>query len=139
MSIKKQNISSVKRHQETLYTFVVWPAIANVHKTSGYLFIKHFIVHEVALNNFDMGGTAFTVTNERLNLVDFTIPIMDINTIILAKIPKLNENIYSFLSPFSCETWIGILLSFISSIILLSLMLRWMIDSSCIVCIYFLC
>ena len=71
-----------------------------------------------------MGGTAFTVTNERLNLVDFTIPIMDINTIILAKIPKLNENIYSFLSPFSSETWIGILLSFISSIILLSLMLR---------------
>jgi len=84
----------------------------------------HEAFKEVSMNNFDMGGNAFAITNERLNLVDFSIPIMEFTTIVIAKVPKVNENIFSFLSPFSCEIWFGIMLSFISAAILMSFMLR---------------
>ena len=42
-------------------------------------------MQEVALNNFDMGVRMFATKNERLKIIDYTVPIMEIETVILAK------------------------------------------------------
>ena len=76
------------------------------------------------MNKYDMGAGVFTITGDRLDLVDFTLPFMQSEHIFLAKIPKVKNRIFSFFSPFSTEIWIGILVSFLSLTMVLSLMLR---------------
>ena len=84
----------------------------------------YITVQEVALNNFDMGVRMFSTKNERLKHIDFTLPIIEIETVILAKHPSVETNIYSFLNPFSCEIWFSIVVTFFALMLVLSIMMR---------------
>ena len=84
----------------------------------------YITVQEVTLNNFDMGVRMFSTTNERLKHIDFTLPIIEIETVILAKHPSVETNIYSFLNPFSCEIWFSIVVAFFALMLVLSIMMR---------------
>ena len=78
----------------------------------------------IAENKYDIGVGDVTILSERLDIVDFTIPTVNSELVIIAKQTDNKNNIFSFLSPFSLELWLGIAFAFLVTSILLCILLR---------------
>ena len=92
--------------------------------------LEYFIlVDALAGDKIDI-GVDLTVTDERLNLIDYAVPILEDKYVIFAKHQAVDStsNIFSFLSPLSNVSWIGILVSLIA--ILFSIQIMYFISLS---------
>ena len=69
---------------------------------------KILIVQNVADDKLDLGVADISITSERLNLIDFSPPIIESGIIIVAENKLENNDLFTFLSPFSIEIWLGI-------------------------------
>ncbi|XP_047495884.1 glutamate receptor ionotropic, delta-2-like [Penaeus chinensis] len=61
----------------------------------------------------DLGVGPFTVTLERAEVIDFTFPFYVEPSAILTPAGATSKKILAFLSPFSFEVWLGVLVSFV--------------------------
>ncbi|XP_042888876.1 glutamate receptor ionotropic, kainate 2-like [Penaeus japonicus] len=61
----------------------------------------------------DLGVTSFTITLERAEVIDFTFPFYVEPSAILTPAGGTSKKILAFLSPFSFEVWLGVLVSFL--------------------------
>ncbi|CAB4269248.1 unnamed protein product [Prunus armeniaca] len=62
------------------------------------------LVHQVILQKFDAVAGDTTITSERSQYVDFTIPYTDLGVGML--VPNENEDMWIFLKPLSADLWI---------------------------------
>ncbi|XP_043279268.1 uncharacterized protein [Venturia canescens] len=62
----------------------------------------------------DLAITDFTITSKRENLVDFTMPFMNLGISILYRKPtKAAPSLFSFLSPFSNNVWLYLMVAYV--------------------------
>ena len=71
-----------------------------------------FSVQSIASKQYDLLLGDITIDQERLKVVDFSLPIQTSELIVLMKRTNQDENnIFSFLKPLSDRVWICILIS----------------------------
>ena len=76
-------------------------------------------------NKIDLVVADLTMTTERAEIIDFSIPFMTVGLSILTKKPSIKDPApFSFLSPFSVSIWLSILLAYVAVSCLLSLVSR---------------
>ena len=76
-------------------------------------------------NKIDLVVADMTMTTERAEIIDFSIPFMTVGLSILTKKPSIKDPApFSFLSPFSVSIWLSILLAYVAVSCLLSLVSR---------------
>ena len=63
-----------------------------------------------------------------MEIVDFTVTVMESGIVVAQELDYSNNTIFSFLSPFSNEIWIFITLAFLVAIILHGLIMRYFIE-----------
>ena len=84
---------------------------------------QSFSVTQIYENQTDIAFADLTVTSERLDLIEFSVPISETNVIAIARRPSPNENnIYSFMNPLTSSVWIASLGSFVAVAVIFSLM-----------------
>ena len=77
-----------------------------------------FSVNSIANSEYDILVGDITISNERLKIVDFSVPIETSDAIIyMKKSKKKKSNTFSFLLPFSIDVWIGILVCLLLGIL----------------------
>ncbi|KAL1492274.1 hypothetical protein ABEB36_012749 [Hypothenemus hampei] len=65
------------------------------------------VIRQIIIGNADLGITDLTITSERENAVDFTMPFMNLGISILYKKPEpMPPSLFMFLSPFSTGVWL---------------------------------
>ena len=71
-------------------------------------------VDEILQSNIDIVIADFSVTVERLDVIDFSIPIATEGLTIFMRTPKaMDVNLFSFLLPYSSTVWISLLAALI--------------------------
>ena len=76
-------------------------------------------------NKIDLVVADLTMTTERAEIIDFSIPFMTVGLSILTKKPSIKDPApFSFLSPFSVSIWLSILLAYVAVSCLLTLVSR---------------
>ena len=71
------------------------------------------VVQNIADDKIDLGVADIAITSERLSLIDFSAPIIESGIIIVAEKKLENYDLFTFLSPFSIEIWLGIVVALI--------------------------
>ena len=88
-----------------------------------FIFIKSLAVTQIYENETDIAFADLTVTSERLDLIEFSVPISETNIIVIAKRPSLRDNnIYSFMYPLTTSIWIATFSSIVSVTVIFTLM-----------------
>ena len=83
------------------------------------------LVQALVDNKTDLVVADLTITEERLEVIDFSIPFMRNGLAILMKKPSTRDpNPFSFLSPFSLSIWVCILAAYLAVSFLLALVTR---------------
>ena len=73
-----------------------WDGLGINMKMKRFIFIKSLAVTQIYENETDIAFADLTVTSERLDLIEFSVPISETNVIVIAKRPSLRDNnIYS--------------------------------------------
>lgn len=74
----------------------------------------------------DLAVADLTITYEREQAVDFTMPFMNLGISILYRKPfKQAPNLFSFLSPLSLDVWIYMATAYLGVSVLLFILARW--------------
>ena len=76
--------------------------------------IKYFLtcpeVDDIIENNFDVVIADFSITVERLDIIDFSVPIATEGLTIFMRTPKATDGtLFSFLLPYSSTVWFSLL------------------------------
>ena len=80
----------------------------------------------------DLAVADLTITYEREQGVDFTMPFMNLGVTILFKKPTAKDpNLFSFLSPLSLGVWIYIVTAYLAVSMLLYMLARYAYDYDC--------
>ncbi|XP_068243537.1 glutamate receptor ionotropic, kainate 2-like isoform X3 [Palaemon carinicauda] len=83
------------------------------------------IVRELLDHKADLGIVDFTITYEREEAVDFSMPFMNLGiSIIYKKAQKKPPNLFSFTSPFSGDVWIYMATAYLGVSVLLFILAR---------------
>ncbi|XP_045125479.1 glutamate receptor ionotropic, kainate 2-like isoform X1 [Portunus trituberculatus] len=83
------------------------------------------IVRELIDHRADLGIVDFTITYEREEAVDFTMPFMNLGiSIIYSKPQKKSPSLFSFMSPFSVDVWIYMATAYLGVSVLLFILAR---------------
>merc|ERR1719362_470998 len=78
------------------------------------------MIGELLSQKADLAVADLTITYEREQGVDFTMPFMNLGVTILYKKPtKKDPNLFSFLSPLSFDVWIYIITAYLAVSLLL--------------------
>ncbi|KAG5684286.1 hypothetical protein PVAND_013522 [Polypedilum vanderplanki] len=71
------------------------------------------MIGELQADRADIAITDLTITSERVEAADFTMPFMDLGIQIVFQKPKKEDpDLFSFLQPFSAGVWAGVIGSF---------------------------
>lgn len=106
------------------YTFIVSPnnAYGSKDTKTGEW---NGIVRELMDHRADLGIVDFTITYEREEAVDFTMPFMNLGiSIIYSKPSKKAPSLFSFMSPFSVDVWIYMATAYLGVSVLLFILAR---------------
>ena len=80
------------------------------------------------LQKADLAVADLTITYEREQAVDFTMPFMNLGVSILFKKPmKKPPNLFSFLSPLSLDVWIYMATAYLGVSVLLFILARFVL------------
>ncbi|XP_064086752.1 glutamate receptor ionotropic, kainate 2-like isoform X1 [Macrobrachium nipponense] len=83
------------------------------------------IIRELLDHKADLGIVDFTITYEREEAVDFSMPFMNLGiSIIYKKAQKKPPNLFSFTSPFSGDVWIYMATAYLGVSVLLFILAR---------------
>ena len=83
------------------------------------------MIGELQSQKADLVVADITITYEREQGVDFTMPFMNLGVTILYKKPsKKDPNLFSFLSPLSVDVWIYIITAYLAVSLLLATISR---------------
>ncbi|KAK7026645.1 hypothetical protein SK128_015457 [Halocaridina rubra] len=83
------------------------------------------IVRELLDHKADLGIVDFTITYEREEAVDFSMPFMNLGISIIYKKPqKKAPSLFSFMSPFSVDVWIYMATAYLGVSVLLFILAR---------------
>ncbi|XP_050695826.1 glutamate receptor ionotropic, kainate 2-like isoform X2 [Eriocheir sinensis] len=83
------------------------------------------IMRELIDHRADLGIVDFTITYEREEAVDFTMPFMNLGiSIIYSKPQKKSPSLFSFMSPFSVDVWIYMATAYLGVSVLLFILAR---------------
>ncbi|KAG0715855.1 Glutamate receptor ionotropic, kainate 2 [Chionoecetes opilio] len=83
------------------------------------------IIKELLDHKADLGIVDFTITYEREEAVDFTMPFMNLGiSIIYSKPQKKSPSLFSFMSPFSVDVWIYMATAYLGVSVLLFILAR---------------
>ncbi|XP_042214385.1 glutamate receptor ionotropic, kainate 2-like isoform X2 [Homarus americanus] len=83
------------------------------------------IVRELLDHKADLGIVDFTITYEREEAVDFSMPFMNLGISIIYKKPqKKSPSLFSFMSPFSLDVWIYMATAYLGVSVLLFILAR---------------
>ena len=83
------------------------------------------MIGELQAQKADLVVADITITSEREQGVDFTMPFMNLGVTILYKKPtKKDPNLFSFLSPLSFDVWIYIITAYLAVSLLLFFLSR---------------
>ncbi|XP_071525539.1 LOW QUALITY PROTEIN: glutamate receptor ionotropic, kainate 2-like [Panulirus ornatus] len=83
------------------------------------------IVRELLDHKADLGIVDFTITYEREEAVDFSMPFMNLGISIIYKKPqKKSPSLFSFMSPFSVDVWIYMATAYLGVSVLLFILAR---------------
>ena len=81
-----------------------------LHFTSGY----NDLIQNLIDDQLDLVIADLTVTNNRADKIDFSIPFMTSGIAILMRKPSITDpDPFSFLKPFSISIWLGILSAYV--------------------------
>ncbi|XP_047500047.1 glutamate receptor ionotropic, kainate 2-like [Penaeus chinensis] len=84
------------------------------------------MIRELLEHRADMAITDLTINYEREQVVDFTMPFMNLGISILYKKPqKMAPSLFSFLSPLSLEVWIYMITAYVGVSILMYILARF--------------
>ncbi|CAL1261617.1 unnamed protein product [Larinioides sclopetarius] len=84
------------------------------------------MIGEVINREVDLAIGDLTITQEREEFVDFTMPFMNLGISILFKKPtKSNPKLFSFLAPFSFEVWVYMATAYLGVSLLLFVLARF--------------
>lgn len=87
------------------------------------------IVRELLDHKADLGIVDFTITYEREEAVDFSMPFMNLGISIIYKKPqKKAPSLFSFMSPFSVDVWIYMATAYLGVSVLLFILARMVPD-----------
>ena len=71
-------------------------------------------VNDILDNNIDIVIADFSITDERLDIIDFSIPIATEGLTIFMRTPKtMDVTLFSFLLPYSSTVWLSLLAALI--------------------------
>ncbi|XP_045623949.1 glutamate receptor ionotropic, kainate 2 isoform X4 [Procambarus clarkii] len=83
------------------------------------------IVRELLDHKADLGIVDFTITYEREEAVDFSMPFMNLGiSIVYKKAQKKSPSLFSFMSPFSVDVWIYMATAYLGVSVLLFILAR---------------
>ena len=84
------------------------------------------LMGELLAQKADLAIADLTITYEREQAVDFSMPFMNLGISILYKKPqKKPPDLFSFLSPLSLDVWIYTAMAYLGVSILLFILARW--------------
>ena len=76
--------------------------------------MTYLIVDDIIENNIDIVIADFSITVERLDMIDFSIPIATEGLTIFMKTPKaMDVTLFSFFLPYSSTVWTSLLAALI--------------------------
>ena len=76
--------------------------------------MTYLIVDDIIENNIDIVIADFSITVERLDMIDFSIPIATEGLTIFMKTPKaIDVTLFSFFLPYSSTVWTSLLAALI--------------------------
>ena len=78
--------------------------------------------------NYSMLAADLTISQSRLDGIEFSLPYMKVGLVITFKKPSLRGNIFSFLCPLSAQTWL-LLLSCFTLVSLLLYLNSWFLEN----------
>ncbi|KAK8395880.1 hypothetical protein O3P69_005773 [Scylla paramamosain] len=117
-------IKEIARQHGFNYTITLSPdgAYGSKHAVTGDW---NGIVGELIDHRADLGIVDFTITYEREEAVDFTMPFMNLGiSIIYSKPQKKSPSLFSFMSPFSVDVWIYMATAYLGVSVLLFILAR---------------
>lgn len=82
------------------------------------------MIREVLDREADLAIGDLTITYARERAVDFTTPFLHLGISILYRRPEQDHNMFSFLLPLTPDIWLGLLLAFLGTSIILHLVAR---------------
>ena len=73
------------------------------------------LIEGLVNNVTDIAAADLTISEGRLEKIDFSVPFMSVGLTAIMKKPSLKDNfLFSFLSPFSLSVWLLILVAYIT-------------------------
>ncbi|XP_076058832.1 glutamate receptor ionotropic, kainate 2-like isoform X2 [Oratosquilla oratoria] len=117
-------IDAIAKSRGFNYTFYLVPdkAYGSKDKVTGQW---DGMVRELLEHRADLGIVDFTITYEREEAIDFSMPFMNLGISIIYKKPqKKDPNLFSFMSPFSIDVWIYMATAYLGVSVLLFILAR---------------
>merc|ERR1711892_348992 len=83
------------------------------------------LIQDLIDNKTDLAVADMTISEERMDIIDFSLPFMTVGLTAIMKKPSIKDpSLFSFLSPFSANIWVFILAAYVAVSFLLTAVSR---------------